>query len=301
MKDIELDDYIRKKYERTDENDIRGTNHGAIEKFISLMHLHENCKSPEIRSIVENIQNLESLAPNFIIFETEKDTNYLIPFSAYSLGRDSTELVDGHEFGHLVIHKINDFDFNKEKFSDIVKRSKANCISEENKQEFRKYVEHLQDKNITKAEEGPVSDILSSIFQYPSLFFKNDDGTLSEKMIFPSYHKREYYFDEEKGKMKIDKIFDEDFANYYTLVLNGCTNELEILRKFLGDEWMQAMEQELEKAGKIIQEPNVYKMSNINDRLGEVLMTQREGNLPEKLPSIDLSAQKVNEEKIEER
>ena len=249
MQGKEIDEYIKNKYERTDENDLRGTNHTAIEKFINLIHTHENCEVPEMKKIARNIQNLEDLVPNFTIFETEGKSAYYIAFSAYSLGKDSDKLVDAHEFGHLVIHRINEFDFDEEKFSNIVKRSRANCISSENKKEFRQYIERLQDKDnkeITDAEKGPVSDILSSIFQYPSLSFKNDDGTISKKMVLPSFHRREYYFDEEKGKMKTDKIFDEDFANYYSLVLNGCTKELEILRKFLGDEWMQVMEQELE-------------------------------------------------------
>ena len=131
-------------------------------------------------------------------------------------------------------------------------------------------------------------------------------------MVFPSFHDREYYFDEEKGKMRTDRIFDEDFANYYSLVLNGCTKELGILRKFLGEEWMQSMEQELEKAGKNIQMPdidkntdinknsNVDKNTNIDSKLGEVLMTQREGTLPKELPINELEEQRdTNIEEIQ--
>lgn len=295
MQGTEIDEYIKNKYERTDENDPKGTNHKAIEKFIDLMHLHENCENTDVRNIAKNIKNLEELVPNFVIFENKEKSVYYVTFSAYSLSYDSDKLIDAHEFGHLVIHRINQFDLDEEKFSNIVKNAKANCISSENKQDFRKYIEHLQDKDnkdITDAEKGPVSDILSSIFQYPSLSFKNEDGTISKKMVFPSFHKREYYFDEENGKMRTDRIFDEDFANYYSLVLNGCTKELEILRKFLGEEWMQSMEEELDKAGKNIQIPNIDKNSNIDSKLGEILMTQREGALPKELPVNELEEQR---------
>ena len=327
MQGTEIDEYIKNKYERTNESDTRGTNHIAIGKFIDLIHLHENCENTNIRNIAKNIKNLEELVPNFTIFETKERSAYYITFAAYSLDHDSDKLVDAHEFGHLVIHGINKFELDEEKFSNIVKNARANCISSENKQDFRKYVERLQDRNnkdITDAEKGPVSDILSSVFQYPSLSFKNEDGTISEKMVFPSFHDREYYFDEEKGKMRTDRIFDEDFANYYSLVLNGCTKELGILRKFLGEEWMQSMEQELEKAGKNIQMPdidkntdinknsnidkntdinknsNVDKNTNIDSKLGEVLMTQREGALPKELPINELEEQRdTNIEEIQ--
>ena len=299
MQGTEINEYIKNKYERTDENDPRGTNLIAIEKFIDLIHLHENCENSDIRNIAENIKNLEELVPNFVIFENNGKSAYYITFSAYSLGHDSDKLVDAHEFGHLVIHGINGFELNEEKFSDIIKKSRANCISNENKKEFRQYLEHLQDReNITDAEKGPVSDILSSVFQYPSLSFKNDDGTISKRMVFPSFHDRKYYFDEEKGKMRTEKIFDEDFANYYCLVLNGCTKELDILRKFLGDEWMLSMEQELEKASKTIQTPNINKNPDIDSKLGEILMTQREGALPKELPVNELEEQR--ETNIEE-
>ena len=145
------------------------------------------------------------------------------------------------------------------------------------------YLTNGENEERTKAEKGPLADILSSIFQYPSLTFANPDGTKSRTMIFPSFHNREYYFDVNNGKMKIDKIFDEDFANYYALALNGCTRELGILRNFLGDEWIQTMENELDKASRIIQEPNIDKQSTIDGKL----ITAKEGDLPDRLPNIE--------------
>ncbi len=299
MQGKEIDEYIKRKYERTDEKDPLEVNQGAIAKLIDLLHLHENCSDVRFQNIAKNIQNLEKLVPNFAIFETQKyDSSYLINFGAYTLSQKSNSLVDAHEFGHMVVHGINGFELREEEYTGVIQRAKAHCISDEKKAEFREYMDYLTNRENgerTEAEKGPLADILSSVFQYPSLAFVNPDGTNSRVMVFPSSHSREYYFDVNNGKMKANIIFDEDFANYYALALNGCTRELGILRNFLGDEWMQTMENELDKASRIIQEPNIDKASTIDAKLSSALLTAREGELPKELPSIERVGQIENE------
>ena len=133
MQGTEIDEYVKSKYERTNEEDPRGTNQRAIVKFIELLHSHENCTDVRFQNIAKNIQNLEKLVPNFVIFETkELDSSYMITFSAYNLSQKSNKLTDAHEFGHMVIHGINGFELQEKEFTKVVQRAKAHCISDEN-------------------------------------------------------------------------------------------------------------------------------------------------------------------------
>ena len=44
----QVEEILRKKYQREDETDIRGTNIGAIDKMIEMVHLHEKSEDERI-------------------------------------------------------------------------------------------------------------------------------------------------------------------------------------------------------------------------------------------------------------
>ena len=270
------DEEIRKRYQR--DGGPLGKNKLAIDKFIRMLHTHEKSSSKKIRDIVANLQNLQNLEPDFIIFESEKVTGFMHQFAALRIDiENSDDLVLSHEFGHGVLSMINGLEL-PDGYEETVKQARANCISQENKEKFRQFVEYISDKDNTErteAEKGPVSDIISSIFQYPGLSFAATNKTC----ILPSYHDREYYFDEEKGIMKTDAIFDENFANFYALVANNCAKELQTLRELLGDDWMKEMEQQLEKAAKTIEmakekEPEKTAIEQIKSTIMDVRESQ---------------------------
>lgn len=240
---------IRKIYER--DGGPLGANHNAINKFIDMLQKFQECYDSNVRSISDNIGKLKDIAPNFMIFETDKSCDFLKRFNAMEISRDSSQIVMAHEFGHGILKMINQGK-TPENFEKVIVRARANCISPENRDYFIKYLEHLCNKNNfdrTEAEKGPLSDILSSVFQTQSVTFKSN----GKQYIFPSSHVRSYYFDEENGVRKIEQIFDEDFANYLALVSGNHRAELTVLRTLLGDEWIQTMQTELEKAGKNIE------------------------------------------------
>ena len=71
--------------------------------------------------------------------------------------------------------------------------------------------------------------------------------------MLPSFHNRDYYFNEEENAVKIDKIYDEDFANYYALKANNCDRELDIIKELFGEEILQVLDSELLKSAVILE------------------------------------------------
>ena len=89
----QIDNYIKEKYLRTDENDIRGTNSVAVNKFINMIHKHLQSDNQNIRVIGGNIDKLATLAPNFILFEEQNNNaNFMKIFNAMMLGNEAGEL-----------------------------------------------------------------------------------------------------------------------------------------------------------------------------------------------------------------
>ena len=244
---------IREKYQRNDEHNLKGTNVGAMDRFIEMLKLHENNDDSRIRNIVENIMCIDKVAPNFTIFEGEK-CYFMHNFKAYQISRDTNMLVATHEFGHAILSIMNQTTV-PENYDKIIEEAKTHALNPENKENFKQYIQYLcgktdEKEQRTEAEKGPVSDIVSSIFQLPGLRI----GTYDNVCYFPSSHSRDYYYDKEHNKPNTERIFDEDFANYYSLKVNQCTKEIETIRNLFGDELIQTMEKELDKISeKILQ------------------------------------------------
>ena len=53
---------IRKKYQRDNENDLRGINIGAMDRFIEMLHIHEKSEDSCIRSIADNFEYIDKKA-----------------------------------------------------------------------------------------------------------------------------------------------------------------------------------------------------------------------------------------------
>lgn len=269
---------IRTRYER--DGGPLGANHNAINLFISMLQKNQKSYDTNVRSICDNIGNLKDIAPNFAIFETDKTSGFLKFFNALEISKDAPEITMSHEFGHAILKMINQGKI-PENFENVITASRSHCIAPENIEQFIKYLDHLCDinnPNRTEAERGPLSDILSSVFQYQALVFKRN----GKRYVFPSSHKRSYYFDEEKGIRNVENIFDEDFANYFVLVAGNHTTELTVLRTLLGDEWIQTMQTELERAGKNIEMGKEKDDQNQTmDKIKQAIIGVREKEVPD--------------------
>lgn len=303
-----MEKYIRERYQR--DGGPLGKNDEAIEKFVGMLQTHKESDSHTVQKIIDNIENIEIMAPNFTIFQSDRN-GFMHQFNALNIDTESNidkeaeKLVISHEFGHVLLGITSRNQNSEEKvqvpegFEQIVKGARANCISPENKEIFRKFIEFISNSNETErteAEKSLVSDIISSVFQYPALTFAKTEQTC----VLPAYHNRDYWFDEENGKMKTNIIFDEQFANYYALVANNCDKELEKLETLLGEEWMKTMQEQLEKTEKIFEEPNRESKLNVMDKIKDATLEVRESEVPEQLIGIDRKVQNLETKEREE-
>ena len=244
---------IRKKYQRDDETDLRGANAGAIDNLIGMLEIHKNSSDEYVRNIAEHFGEFEKLAPNFVIFESQKSDEcfYMHSFSAFQIGKDTESLISSHEFGHAVIGVTSKTKV-PEGYDGVIARAKAHALAPENREYFKQYITYLSQKDNedrTQAEKGPVSDIISSVFQQEGFRI----GSYDNECWLPAYHLREYYFDEEKGEVKVDKVYDEDFSNFYSLKANNCEKEIETLRNLFGDELIEVLSSEILKSAVILE------------------------------------------------
>lgn len=301
-------DKIRKRYQRNEDTELISNNVGAMDNFIKMLQLHSESKDKHIANIAENFEYINTLAPNFIIFECEnKNCGFMSAFKAYEISRDTDMLVASHEFGHGVLSIMNDTTV-PENYGTIIANAKQHAIAPENRQYFRDYIQYLSGKTDykekrTDAEKGPLSDIISSIFQNTGIPI----GTPDNICMFPSSHPVNYYWDEKKKEPILRKIFDEDFANYYALKANNCTQELETLRNLFGDEFIQVLDNELTKASnklELVKESEIQETTNTPmEQIKNVVVLTKSEDI-QNISPLEKETQNINyksNENMEER
>lgn len=293
---------IRKRYQREDESDSRGTNIEAMDRFIEMLKLHEKSEDSRIRSIAKDFDFFYKLAPNFVIFQSQ-ECLFMPTFKAYQIAKDTNMLVATHEFGHAVLSIMNHTEI-PENYGEIIKRAKEYALLPQNKENFKTYIEYLAGKTDqkderTEGEKGPLSDIISSVFQLQGLRI----GSYENVCWFPSSHSRDYYYDEAKELPKLKHIFDEDFANYYALKANNYTQEIETIRNLFGDELVQTLDEELQKAYKKLMSAKENKVQekqeNPIEQIKSVIISSRQGEI-ETINSLEFEeVEKKQDEKGE--
>ena len=96
---------IRKRYER--DGGPKGANHEAVSQFINMFRKHEQSDNSNVRRIVAGLGNLEHIAPNFTIFQSDKIAGFMHQFNALSITLQMDQLVISHEFGHAILGMVN--------------------------------------------------------------------------------------------------------------------------------------------------------------------------------------------------
>lgn len=244
---------IRYIFQRDEQVDKIPPNTHAIDKLVNVLKLHEKSTDSRIREIGENFMNIANLEPAFIVFEgVDSDRSfYMKKFKAIQLSENADDLVVSHELGHA-FYNLAKKDQMPEGYGNVLQNSKKYALSDDKKELFKDYIQHLsKDKDDLSEEEKIVfSDIISGIFQQE--VFKINDA--SNICYLESFHRRDYYFDENKGGLQVDKVFDEHFANYYALKLSNADSEIETFREIFGDEIVDTLDDTLTEVSKIIVE-----------------------------------------------
>ena len=248
-----------------------------------MLKRHTVSTNKYVKSIADDFENFDKIAPHFVIFETKEEgkCNYMHTFKALQISKNTSLEISSHEFGHAILGVTSNTKV-PDDYENVIVRAKKYALSPENKEFFKSYIQSLSkdgENSRTEGEKGAVSDIISSIFQQPGFRI----GNFENVCMLPSCHSRDYYFDEEKNEMNVKRIFDEDFANFYSLKANNCEQEVETLRKLFGDEFIQVLDEELIKSAQKLEkvvdrEDNGMQLSTL-DNIKATITGERQGEI----------------------
>ena len=274
---------FKEKFQRTEENQM-GINTNVTNSIVDFIEGSKECKDENVKYFLDNFDKIDKVYQNFRVFESKDANGFMYLFKALNLTKDADNFTIGHEIGHVLNsmknlrfvdpeHSLKTQIVIPENFEKIVDNAKANCLLPENKEFFKEYVEHIcKDKDISIAEKGPLSDILSAVFRQSGLRI----GSVENVCIFPSQH-AEFYDKNMPENERMERIFDECFANVFDLKANNSEHELEIMERLFGKEFMQTFENEIEQATEIYKR-EIEPDKNLNaKRLGmETLEEQKD-------------------------
>lgn len=243
------EDIITKFVFNEEQSKTFGNNEEAI---VSLIRFFEKLELDEITiNFSKDFTKLLDYNENFKIFYGEKITGYMPGFKALNISSKIDKYVLAHELGHTFLNLIDDTRM-PEDFEQILTNAKKKALVskdlniEMNKTKFncarfRTILEYICEQNKSFDGVGPFSDTISSMWQTHG--FPTIEGG---KLILPYCHTRDYYADRKNNEM-IDykKVYDEQFANFFSLYLNGEKELLNTLRSLFGEEWYLLMENKL--------------------------------------------------------
>lgn len=250
-----IDEFVFKK----EQQENLGNNEKAIAviiRFLSSLDLNDKY----ISSFVNNFSQLKVKRNNFQIFQSEnKNSFYMHTFKVLNINKDDDNYVLGHEIGHAILNILDDTKM-PDNFPLIVNNAKKNILSSDHldfefdnklfiNARFRTILEYIEGKTNDDIKGlGPFSDMISSTFQNAG--FENVGG---RKVLLPYNHKNEYYMKD--NNINYNLVYDEQFANFFTLYMNGNKDKLNVLKLYLGNEWFEFMNNKLHEV--------IDKLSNV--------------------------------------
>lgn len=242
-------------------------NKSAVDVLFFLLNKGLESSDDKVKEIYKQIPKIKDIEPRFNVF-LFPNHGYQSNFKAFNISRsnpfDTASLA--HEYGHAV------FDIFLEKnvpdgYDIILENARFNALNSSNKEfnygelnvkngKFRDLLEYICNQQDSKKLNGiePLSDIISSMWQYPG--FNNSKGS---PFILPYYHKRDYYLDK-KGSVNYKTVFDEQFANFFSLKSTNQVEALNVLRNLFGDEWFDLMENNIDQIYSLIENDNKLGM-----------------------------------------
>ena len=223
-----------------------------------LLLINEGTKSEDlkVREIYQNIINIKKIEPRFQLFLSVKTgSSYMHQFKALNINKNDLNnyLTVTHEYGHAMFDIVikQEMPENYPKILENAKKSALNNIDMNydygtfsvRNGKFRNLLEFICDKNnIDKLQGlGPLSDIISAMWQATG--FNNSQG---DPFFLPFSHTKNTYVTDD-NTIKYDKVFDEQFANFFALKSTNSVEALNVIKVLFGNEWYNAMEETIEK------------------------------------------------------
>ena len=238
------------------ENSPLGNNKEIVELLWNILnHMYEN-GNDVTKNIVTNFLETKQTIQ---IFENNAPSSYMKFFGALKLNKEDSIATIIHELGHyylnLLLYNNEEYPEYQEValynyFKEINERAKTHCKTNKDLNfTFRNhqfshaklsdFLRILCNKELYSKEElaqlGPLSDIISAVWT-GGVSFETRTG---EKFILPFFHNETYY--QKEDTIDYPLVFDEQFANFFTLYTLGLEEQLNVLKELFGLEWYNVM------------------------------------------------------------
>lgn len=245
-----------------------GNNKNAVDMLTRMVKKGLQSNDENVRAIFSNVISLKEKFEGFNIWIGDSfKTGYLLKFGVINVqSKDINDYVTLlHEYGHAIFDIVLQGEM-VEDFEDIVKQAVSNAYSFKNQKielgdlklddgKFINVLEYMCDEKNKESTigMGPLSDIMSAMWQVNA--FSKPNG---EQLTLPYSHSRDAYLDKE-GKIDYKRVYDEQFANFFSLKANNCTEELNLLKNMFGDVWYNSMNEKILESAQVLDQDN-YSM-----------------------------------------
>lgn len=245
-----------------------GNNKDAVNMLTEMVKKGLQSSDENIRTIFSNTTGIKEKFEGFNIWIGDSfKTGYLLKFGVINVqSKDINDYVTLlHEYGHAVFDIVLQGEY-PEDFENIVNQAVNNAYSFKNQKielgdlkledgKFLNVLEYMCDEKNKESTigMGPLSDIMSAMWQVNA--FSKPNG---EQLVLPYSHSREAYLKEDGG-IDYKRVYDEQFANFFSLKANNCTEELNLLRNMFGEEWYNSMNEKILEATQVLDQDN-YSM-----------------------------------------
>lgn len=244
-----------------------GDNTQAVEKLYNTLDTVYKNGDEISKNIVSSFLDTRKVIQ---VFPAKLESSYMLAVGALQIHPNTDNNILLHEIGHYYFHQLlNQVPTN---FDTIMANAKSHALHLKNvdfqfndkKFENGRYLHLLEEicssENKYNYDLALISDILSGL--HLGATPNGPNGPL----VLPFMHNSKYYMkrDMEVKLENIDyaKVFDEQFANFFSLYMNNQTEKIEVLRLFLGEEWYQTMMNTLTDISNICTEKNSNVTNN---------------------------------------
>lgn len=240
-------------------------NEDAINMLIRMVKKGLQSSDENIKTIFSNVVSIKSIFEGFNIWIGDSfKTGYLLKFGVINIqNKDINDYMTlMHEYGHAIFDIVLQSEY-PEQFQNIVNQAISNAYEFKNRKidfanlqledgKFLNILEYICNEKNRKSTigMGPLSDIMSAMWQNGA--FSKPNG---EQLVLPYSHSRDSYLNED-GSVNYKIVYDEQFANFFSLKVNNCEKELNLLKDMFGEEWYNSMDEKIFEASQMLNQHN---------------------------------------------
>ena len=225
--------------ERVIGNGIKKSNMPLLEHLVDIIRIAEKSDDESVRYISQNFDKISFVSPFLKISDGPND--YKPAINILSIGSEADNSTIMHLLGDVFQRAtVREMPAEVDSFT----REAIQHVKDPNNIGFfKKYVEYLakdNSGNVTEAERGPVSNVISQVLGQSAFKINTEDNICK----LPRMDLAE----KSQGPVTQEDVFRSIFASFFALKALNRTGEINTLTKLFGSRFVDLFESQLESA-----------------------------------------------------